>query len=40
MSRISGGMQIITNKRKNLFYKVIHLSMQFSALVNRFIVKA
>ena len=33
-------MQIITNKRKNTcFYKIIHFSMQFSAIVNRFIVK-
>ena len=31
---------MITNKRKiHLFYKIIHFSMQFSAIVNRFIVK-
>ena len=31
---------MITNKRKeHLFYKIIHFSMQFSAFVNRFIVK-
>ena len=37
---IIGGTQIITNKRKkNLFYKIIHFSMQFSATVNRFIVE-
>ena len=39
-SKIIGGTQIITNKRKNTcFYKIIHFSMQFSATVNRFIVK-
>ena len=33
-------MQIITNKRKtHLSYKIIYFSMQFSAIVNRFIVK-
>ena len=37
---IIGGTQIITNKRKNTcFYKIIHFSMQFSAFVNRIIVK-
>ena len=31
---------MITNKRKNTcFYKVTHFPMQFSAIVNRFIVK-
>ena len=31
---------IITNKRKtHLFYKIIHFAVQFSAIVNRFIVK-
>ena len=31
---------MITNKRKtHLFYKIIHFSVQFSAIVNRFIVK-
>ena len=31
---------MITNKRKtHLFYKKIHFSVQFSAIVNRFIVK-
>ena len=31
---------MITNKSKNTcFYKIIHFSMQFSAIVNRFIVK-
>ena len=31
---------MITNKgKKHLFYKIIHFSMQFSAIVNRFIVK-
>ena len=36
---IIGGTQIITNKRKpHLFYKIIHFSVQFSAIVNRFIV--
>ena len=40
LSIIIGRTQIITNKRKkNCFYKIIHLSMQFSAIVNRFIVK-
>ena len=35
-----GGTQIITIKRKNTcFYKIIHFSMQFSAIVSRFIVK-
>ena len=39
LSRIIGGTQIITFKRKtHLFYKIIHFSMQFSA-VNMFIVK-
>ena len=37
---IIGGTQIITNKRKtHLFNKIIHFSVQFSAKVNRFIVK-
>ena len=32
--------QIITNKKKtHLFYKIIHFSVQFSAVVNRFILK-
>ena len=40
LSIIFGGTQIITSKRKNTcFYKIIHFSMQFSAIVNRFIVK-
>ena len=40
LSIIIGGTQIITNKRKTrLFYKTIHFSLQFSALVNRFILK-
>ena len=31
---------MITNKRKlHLFYKITHFSVQFSAIVNRFIVK-
>ena len=35
-----GGTQIITNKRKiHLFDKIIHFSMQFSAVLNSFIVK-
>ena len=35
-----GGTQIITYKRKkHLFYKIIHFSMQFSAVLNMFIVK-
>ena len=35
-----GGTQIITNKRKiQLFDKIIHFSMQFSAVLNIFIVK-
>ena len=35
-----GGMQIITNKRKiHLFGKIIHFSMQFSAVLNIFTVK-
>ena len=35
-----GGTQIITNKRKtHLFYKLIHFSVQFSAIVNRITVK-
>ena len=41
LSIIIGGTQIITNERKtHLFYKIIHFSVQFSAIVNRFIVKA
>ena len=37
---IIGGTQIITNKRKNTcYYKIIHFSMQFTAIVNRFILK-
>ena len=40
MSIIIGGMQIITNKGKyTCFYKIIHFSVQFSAIVHRFIVK-
>ena len=40
LSRIIGGTQIITYKRKkHLFYKIIHFSMQFSAVLNMFIVK-
>ena len=40
MLKIIGGTQIITNKRKNTcFYKIIYFSMQFSAIVNRCIVK-
>ena len=39
-SRIIGGTQIITNKRKiHLFDKIIHFSMHFSAVLNIFIVK-
>ena len=39
-SRIIGGTQIITNKRKtHLFDERIHFSMQFSAVLNIFIVK-
>ena len=39
-SRIIGGTQIITNKRQiHLFDEIIHLSMQFSAVLNIFIVK-
>ena len=39
-SIIIGGTQIITNKRKlHLFDKIIHFSMQFSAVLNIFIVK-
>ena len=39
-SRIIGGTQIITNKRKqHLFDKIIHFSMPFSAVLNIFIVK-
>ena len=39
-SRIIGGMQIITNRRnKHLFDKKNHFSMQFSAVLNIFIVK-
>ena len=39
-SRIIGGTQIITNKRKtHLFDEIIHFSMQFSAVLNIFIVK-
>ena len=31
---------MITNKRKtHMFYKIIHFSVQFSPIVNRFIVK-
>ena len=26
-------------KKKHMFYKIIHFSVQFSAIVNRFIVK-
>ena len=40
-SIINGGTQIIANTRKtHLFFKKIHFSVQFSALVNIFIVKA
>ena len=40
LSIIIEGTQIITNKRKNTcFYKITHFFMQFSAIVNRFIVK-
>ena len=40
LSIIIGGTQIITYKRKtHLFYKIIHFSVQFSTIVNRFIVK-
>ena len=40
LSIIIGGTQIITNKRKtHLFYKIIHFSVQCSAIVYRFIVK-
>ena len=40
LTKIIGGTQMITNKRKtHLFYKIIHLSVQFSAIMNRFIVK-
>ena len=39
-SRIIGGTQIISNKRNiHLFDKIIHFSMQFSAVLNIFIVK-
>ena len=39
-SRIIGGTQIITNKRKiHLFDKIIHFSMQFTAVLDYFIVK-
>ena len=39
-SRIIGGTQIITNKRnKHIIDKIIHFSMQFSAILNIFIVK-
>ena len=37
-SIIIGGTQIITQKIY-LFYKITHFSMQFSAIVNRFVVK-
>ena len=41
MSIIIGGTQIITNTRKtHLLYKIIHFSVQFTAIVNIFIVKA
>ena len=37
---IIGGTQIITDTSKTqLFYKIIHFSVQFSAVVNRSIVK-
>ena len=36
LSIIIGGTQIITNKRKT---QIIHFSVQFSAIVNRFSVK-
>ena len=40
MSRIIGGTQIIPNKRKiTCFYKIIQFSMQFSTVMNIFIVK-
>ena len=40
LSRIIGGTQTIINKRKkHLFDKIIHFSMQFSAVLNIFIVK-
>ena len=39
-SRIIGGTQIITKRRKiHLFDKIILFSMQFSAVLNIFIVK-
>ena len=39
LSRIIGGTQIITNKRKyTCFYKIIHFFMQFSAVEIRFTV--
>ena len=39
LSRIIGGTQIITNKKKyTCFYKIIHFFMQFSAVEIRFIV--
>ena len=39
LSRIIGGTQIITNKRKyTCFDKIIHFFMQFSAVEIRFIV--
>ena len=41
MSIIIGETQIITNKKEtHLFYKIIYFFMQFSAIVNRFIVNA
>ena len=30
---------IIYKRKTDLFYKIIHFSVQFSAIVNRFIVK-
>ena len=40
LSIIIGGTQIITNKRKtHLFYEIIYFSMEFSAVLNIFIVK-
>ena len=40
LSRIIGGTQIITNKRKtHVFYKKIHFSMQLSAVLSTFIVE-
>ena len=40
LSRIVGGMLILDKQEKHLFYNMINFSMQFSAVVNIYILKA